>query len=220
MLTATYTLVALSVEQASVRLGLLSLQQYARANLRNTITLGQLQYACESLDRLYQACHWRKVEIYLIPALRQATQQADQLLDELSRLNNAALDILKTMQQRALDMTGQSEQHVNQVCSHIESFCSVLLQRLEKEEAELFAIARSAICGDAWFSIANKFLLHDAYVVEARRRKATVIPLPRAAAPLAVAVADSVAQSEPAAAAVTPVLLEQRHGNSPRRAAL
>jgi hemerythrin-like domain-containing protein len=185
MLTATYTLVALSVEQASVRLGLLSLQQYTQANLRcqNTITLGQLQYACESLDHLYQACHWRKVEIYLIPALRLATQQADQLLDELSRLNNAALDIVKTMQQRTRDMTEQGERHVAQVCAHIESFCAVLLQRLEKEEAELFAIARSAICGDVWFSIANKFLLHDEGVVEARRRKATVIALPRAQEP-------------------------------------
>ena len=215
MLTATYTLVALSVEQASVRIGLLSLRQYAQANLRyqNTITLAQLQYACESLDRLYQACHWRKVEIYLIPALRQATQQADQLLDELGRLNSAALDIVKTMQRRTRDMTEQSERHVTQVCAHIESFCSVLLQRLEKEEAELFAIARSAICGEAWFSIANKFLLHDAYVVEARRRKATVIPLLRAVA--AEPQPDAEAEVWPGGAPAVP--LEQRYRADPGR---
>jgi hemerythrin-like domain-containing protein len=179
MLTATYTLVALSVEQASVRISLLSLQQYAHANLRrqHSVTLAQLQYACEALDRLYQTCHWRKIEMYLIPALRQATQQADRLLDELSNLNHAALDILKALQ-RTREADDRSEQQVAQICSHIDSFCAVLLKRLEKEEGELFAIARSAICGDAWFNIANKFLLHDANVVESRRRKASVIQLP------------------------------------------
>ena len=49
------------------------------------------------------------------------------------------------------------------------TFCTVLLQRLEKEEKELFAIARATIGGEAWFDIANKFLAHDAQVVEARR---------------------------------------------------
>ncbi|QBE65332.1 hypothetical protein [Pseudoduganella lutea] len=192
MLTATYTLVALSVEQAHIRLSLLSFQKYVQSTLtrQQTLTLAQLEYACETLERLYQACSWRKVELYLIPALRQATQRADQLLDELSRLNGMALDVVRRLkegaQQGEARGEGQGAGHVSAFCDALDSFCTTLLQRLEKEEQELFAIARSAICGDAWFAIANKLLAHDAQVAEARRSvpDADVISLvPRLAPP-------------------------------------
>jgi len=179
-------LVALSVEQASVRLSLQSFQHYVQASLRqqSSISLAQLQYACDSLNRLYQACHWRKVEMYLIPAIRQATVGADRLLDELSMLNNAALDIVKAMQERTGGMTAHNDEQVGQLCASMDAFCTALLKRLEKEEGELFAVARSVICGEAWFSIANQFLLHDARAEETRRNKAAVIPLPTAQAGL------------------------------------
>lgn len=185
MLTATYTLVALSVEQSSVRMSVQAFQKYVHANLKNQgkISLGQLEYACDTLNRLYQACHWRKIEMYLIPAIRQATEQADRLLDELSELNNSALAIVKSIQQRMGDMTAHSDEHAAQVCASIDAFCASMLKRLEKEERELFAVARNVICGEAWFSIANQFLLHDARAKETRRSKASVIPL----APPAVA---------------------------------
>ena len=171
MLTATYTLVALSVEQANVRLSLLSFQKYVQSTLlrQQRLTLSQLEYACETLERLYQACHWRKIELYLIPALQDATEQANQLLDELSRLNQSALSVIRRLQAELDSAVEYSEQQVAEVCESIETFCSVLLQRLEKEEKELFTIARTTIGGEAWFDIANKFLAHDAQVVEARR---------------------------------------------------
>ncbi len=171
MLTATYTLVALSVEQANVRLSLLSFQKYVQSTLlrQQRLTLSQLEYACETLERLYQACHWRKIELYLIPALQNATEQANQLLDELSRLNQAALSVIRRLQGELDAATEHTERQVSEICESIETFCTLLLQRLEKEEKELFAIARSAIGGEAWFDIANKFLAHDAQVVEARR---------------------------------------------------
>ncbi|HEY0588359.1 MAG TPA: hemerythrin domain-containing protein [Pseudoduganella sp.] len=171
MLTATYTLVALSVEQANVRLSLLSFQKYVQSTLlrQQRLTLSQLEYACETLERLYQACHWRKIELYLIPALQNATEQANQLLDELSRLNQAALSVIRRLQAELDSSVEYSEQQVAEICESIETFCTVLLQRLEKEEKELFTIARATIGGEAWFDIANKFLAHDAQVVEARR---------------------------------------------------
>ncbi|MGW8393260.1 hemerythrin domain-containing protein [Pseudoduganella sp. HUAS MS19] len=171
MLTATYTLVALSVEQANVRLSLLSFQKYVQSTLlrQQRLTLSQLEYACETLERLYQACHWRKIELYLIPALQNATEQANQLLDELSRLNQSALAVIRRLQSELDTAVECSEQQVTEICESIETFCTVLLQRLEKEEKELFTIARATIGGEAWFDIANKFLAHDAQVVEARR---------------------------------------------------
>ncbi|GGY20067.1 hypothetical protein GCM10007386_56560 [Pseudoduganella dura] len=211
MLTATYTLVAMSVEQSSVRLSLLSFQKYVQSTLtrQQSLTLSQLEYACETLEHLYQACSWRKVELYLIPALRQATQRADQLLEELSRLNALALDVVRRLKEgrraglrsEANDRASESADegaahgngHVAAFCDAVDSFCGALLQRLEKEEKELFAIARSAICGDAWFAIANKLLAHDAQVAEARRsgvEDAAVISLVPRLAPPAEPVAD------------------------------
>lgn len=173
MLTATYTLVALSVEQASMRMGLLTLQKQMRSSLtlQRSLSLSQLEYACENLNRLYDACHWRKIEQYLIPALRQATEKADQLLDELSLLNQNALSAVRQMQAQMDNMSEDSEERVAEVCAAIDTFCESLLERLDKEERELFAIARRAICGDAWFAIANQMLAHDAEAEEARRER-------------------------------------------------
>ncbi|MET0323208.1 MAG: hypothetical protein ABW069_20995 [Duganella sp.] len=171
MLTATYTLVALSVEQASVRLSLLSFQKYVRSTLlqQNSITLSQLEYACATLNSLYQACYWRKTEMYLIPALRQTTERADQLLDELNRLNQAALTAIRSLQERLGIFADVQDFRVEQVCDSIETFCTSMLARLEKEEQELFAIARAAFAGDTWFSIANQLMMHDKHLEEMKR---------------------------------------------------
>lgn len=171
MLTATYTLVALSVEQASVRLSLLSFQKYVRTTLmqQNRMTLSQLEYACENLNTLYQACHWRKTEMYLIPALRDATERADHLLDELNRLNQAALTSIRLLQEKLGSLADVRDEQVSEVCDSIDLFCASLLKRLEKEEQELFGLARNAIAGDTWFSIANQLMMHDKHLDEMKR---------------------------------------------------
>lgn len=171
MLTATYALVALSVEQASVRLNLLGFQQYVRTTLKqqNSVNLAQLEYACNSLSTLYQACQWRKTEMYLIPALRAATERADQLIEELSRLNQSALAAIRALQDQAEVLADAGEGQVQRISDHIEAFCNAMLQKLEKEEHELFAMARNSIAGDAWFSLANQLMLHDKRVEEFKR---------------------------------------------------
>jgi hemerythrin-like domain-containing protein len=177
MLTATYTLVALSVEHASVRLSLLAFQKYVRSTLmqQNCMTLSQLEYACENLNSLYQACHWRKTEMYLIPALRETTERADHLLDELNRLNQSALTSIRLLQDKLGSLADVRDEQVSLVCESIETFCTSLLQRLEKEEQELFAIARAAIAGETWFSIANQLMMHDKHLEEMKRAGVAVV---------------------------------------------
>ena len=116
MLTATYTLVSLSVEQASIRVSLLAFQQYMHAQLRQhrQLTLAHLDYAGDWLNRLYQFGYWRKVDQYLVPAIRQATPHADGLLAELNRLNHAALDSVNLVQRRAMAVVDSSEQQLEQ----------------------------------------------------------------------------------------------------------
>lgn len=178
MLTATYILVSLSVEQASIRMSLLAFQKYMQVQLRqqSRLSLAQLQYTGDWLNRLYQGGYWRKVEMYLIPAIRQAAPHADGLLNELNGLNHAALESINLVQQRAGAALDHSELQAGQLCAAIDAFCAALLQRLEKEERELFALARKVIVGEAWFAIAYQFLAHDARAQEARRGKAQVLP--------------------------------------------
>jgi len=184
MLTATYTLVALSVEQANVRLSLLSFQKYVQSTLlrQQRLTLSQLEYACETLERLYQACHWRKIDMFLIPAIRRATPQADGLLSELDALSNAAgeaiADIVAMVSAGPIDNSAS----VGRFCGHIEAFCDAMLIRLEREEAELFSLARTMITGEEWFDVANQMLAHDAYRQETRpARDAAAYPAEPAA---------------------------------------
>lgn len=178
MLTATYILVSLSVEQASIRMSLLAFQKCMHVQLRqqSRLSLAQLQYAGDWLNRLYQGGYWRKVEMYLIPAIRQAAPHADGLLNEINGLNHAALESINVVQQRAGAAIDHSELQAEQLCAAIDAFCAALLQRLEKEERELFALARKVIVGEAWFAIAYQFLAHDARAQEARRGKAQVLP--------------------------------------------
>ncbi|WP_229263237.1 hypothetical protein [Duganella dendranthematis] len=136
---------------------------------QNRMTLSQLEYACENLNTLYQACHWRKTEMYLIPALRDATERADHLLDELNRLNQSALTSIRLLQEKLGSLADVRDEQVSEVCDSIDLFCASLLKRLEKEEQELFVLARNAIAGDTWFSIANQLMMHDKHLDEMKR---------------------------------------------------
>jgi hemerythrin-like domain-containing protein len=176
MLTATYTLVALSVEQASVRVSLQSLRQLIDNNFmhQKALTPGQVGYACDAVKRMYESCHWRKLDVFLIPAIRSATRQADQLLQRLDELGRAAADAVGVLVIRLGATAVDSVSKVSQFCQAVDAFCDATFTRLELEEQQLFPVARSVISGEAWFSIANQMLAHDAYVLESRPAK----PLP------------------------------------------
>ncbi|MFC5510538.1 hypothetical protein ACFPOU_05300 [Massilia jejuensis] len=169
MLTATYTLVALSVEQTNMRVGLHAVQQlvqrgYAR---QSALTEGQADYVCATLRRLYEGCQGRKLDRFLLPALRRAGAGADPLLCELDMLSRSASEALGAACRLAAAGIGD-EEGVDAFCLAVERFCAALELRFDREESELFPIARAAIAGDAWFAVANQMLAHDAYRDEHR----------------------------------------------------
>ncbi|MNT63758.1 hypothetical protein D3C72_2016000 [compost metagenome] len=105
------------------------------------------------------------------------------------------------MQQRAGAAIDHSESQAEQLCAAIDAFCAALLQRLEKEERELFALARKVIVGETWFAIAYQFLAHDARAQEARRGKAQVLPF---VLPTAGGSAETIADGTESASPVPP----------------
>jgi hemerythrin-like domain-containing protein len=172
MLTATYSLVALSVEQRNARCTLSAVQQYIRSSAQEQRELDPrgLQEAVRKLSQLDQYCHERKVELYVIPAIRNATHEADPLLEEIESLNSRGVAILRSLRDTVGAALEQGVVRIEEICHAMESYCNNLLQRLMKEE-ELFQIARRVISGEGWFSIAADFLSYDAQQ-ERRKRHA------------------------------------------------
>jgi hypothetical protein len=170
MLTSTYTLVALKIEQAGVRAGLTEFQEYSRTHYQEAapVSLRELDEACATLHRLYRSSTWRKVEIFLIPALRKATRQCDQLLAELGALTYQAYTAFDNFEARLRDASADPAVLSSQLRKVIDAFCSALLTRLEREENELLPVARTVIPGDTWFAIANQSLVHDERMQERR----------------------------------------------------
>lgn len=180
MLTATYTLVALSVEQASVRVSLQSLQKLLQSNFihLNALSQGQVDHACDALRHLYDSFHWRKIEQFLIPAVRRATRETDLLLQELDSLSQVAADAMGAIAERMADAAIDSQGRVLEFCGAVEAFSVALLRRIEREERELFPVARAVISGEAWFAIANQMLAHDAYLQESKPRQPILLGQP------------------------------------------
>jgi hemerythrin-like domain-containing protein len=168
MLTSTYTLVALSVEQTAVRSALQSLARelHALPDDAGTLAPGQASQLCAELRQVIDDCHWRKLDKFLVPALRRSTEAADRLLHELEQLSRSAADHLAAAQ--ACVEAGVRGVDRDSFHEAVEHCVAVMRCRLEREEHELFPLARSLVRGEAWFAIANQMLAHDAVARERR----------------------------------------------------
>jgi hemerythrin-like domain-containing protein len=168
MLTSTYTLVALSVEQTTVRSALQSLARslHALPDDGGTLAPGQAAGLCAELRQIVDDCHWRKLDKFLIPALRRATGAADGLLHDLEQISRSAADSLAAAE--ACVDAGADGVDRDGFREAIERCIAALRCRLEREEHELFPLARSLVRGEAWFAIANQMLAHDAVARERR----------------------------------------------------
>lgn len=169
MLTSTYTLVALSVEQTRVRAALHALDE-AVATLPGSHDVAPARAASlyARLRDVYDHFHWRKLDKFLIPALRRCDAAFDGLLRELEELSQEAARAMRVA--HACMEFGQHGAHIDaHAFGHALHTCiAALRHRLEREEDELFPLARSVVGVDAWFAIANQMLAHDAYTKESR----------------------------------------------------
>ncbi len=156
MLTSTYTLVALSVEQARARTALQTLLDRWRpaAWWGEPPAAHQYEAACEALRQASEACQWRKLDKFVLPALRRRGVDAVTLLAELDALSRRAHAERLAAQSAASDGDPGC-------LAALEACCELLLERLDREERELLPLARTVIPGDHWFTIANQMLAHD-----------------------------------------------------------
>lgn len=163
MLTATYAMLNLSVEQEHARTLIAQIQQFCRhcsAGLRDT-NLPDLKSVASQLTQFDESGHRRKVEMHVIPAIRSATREADPLFAELESLNAQDDSILTSLKALLSLSVDQWMVKLKELCCLMELHCQVLLKKLEKEDA-LFALAQRLLPSEQWFAIGTQFLSLDA----------------------------------------------------------
>jgi hemerythrin-like domain-containing protein len=163
MLTATYVLLTLSIEQKKERHFISRLLHYVQTTGRKPQDIDPvfLESQLDQLSRFAEARHQRKVEACLMPAVRNAGGDGERMLAELeslARLGGATLRAVRKCLRRAMRRSAVQGKFL---CRTIDLYCHNLLKRLDKEEQELLPLAQRVISSDEWFEIGSQFLVHD-----------------------------------------------------------
>lgn len=164
MLTATYSLVAIAAEQDAARRILRRLQQYIQNIWHGIqkIDFAMLDSAFDKLAEFDAYCRKRKLEVYVIPALRKTTCEADALLEELDALSEAGRSVLRAAREQFIAAFEAGNARLHEICLSMEQYCERLHARLAREEEELFPMLRRLLSVEEWFGIAAQFLSDDA----------------------------------------------------------
>ena len=160
MLTATYSLVAISIEQEQalrclerIRQAIAALWQDAQA-----VDPRRLEATLSGLARFDRYCHERKVEKYVIPTVRGASGEIDAVVQQLEGLSGAGLRLLGAAGEQVQALFDRHAVQVRELFAAMEAYCDCLRQRLLQEEEMLLPLVRRMFSVDDWFTLAAKFL--------------------------------------------------------------
>jgi hypothetical protein len=139
------------------------LQQYIQTTWKGlqNIDFAFLETAFGKLMQFDTFLGARKLERYLMPALRHAGREAETLVAELDTLRTKGANILRSIGEQLAEAFEASSVKINQICHAMESYCGCMLIRLEREERELIPLARRLFSIEDWFTIAAQFLSDD-----------------------------------------------------------
>jgi hypothetical protein len=160
MLTATYSLVAITAEQDKTRSLLQRLQQFIQASWKGLqgIDFGFLESGYQRLLHFDQYLKNRKIELYLVPALRGVSREADQVLAEFDALGEKARDALHHAGRQLTMQLEHGRSMMSQFCDSMHTYCVHIAARMNLEERALLPIAKRIFSVDDWFRLAAHFL--------------------------------------------------------------
>jgi hypothetical protein len=179
MLSTTYFLTALSIEQRKLHKILTDFQQHLQA-VQSGISASVQEHYFDSLEtaiknfyQLENHCHERKIDLYLIPAIDKSAKDADQILAEIELLKSRSMNIFIDMQEKVEACFDQGISTVEAMCGAMKQYCDIQQAILTKEKNELVPMAQQRLPVDVWFSISAKCLADQDANREAGKFKAT-----------------------------------------------
>lgn len=163
MLTATYVLLTLSIEQKKERHFISRLLQYVQSSARRPQEIDPvfIESQLQQLASFAEARHQHKLEACLMPAVRAADQNSVALLNDLESLSQRGSAMLNAVYRCLRRAMRRSATHGKFLCKTVDLYCQNLLKRLDKEEQELLPLAQKVISSEEWFEIGSKFLAQD-----------------------------------------------------------
>ncbi len=163
MLTYTYSQVTLLLEQQKAQNALSSIRDFFQNGESDSHNIDQqgFQKMLDNLIEFDALRHRRHLELYVFPAIQEATHEADSLLAELDFLSSTSIEILTQVKTQLKIAFVQGGAPVRKLCGAIKECCDNLLERLAREENELFPIAWRVISNDRWFQIASQIISHS-----------------------------------------------------------
>jgi len=178
MLTATYSNVAISAEQNNARNALAILQQNIRSIWKNfkEIDFTSIEIAIQKLTQFDQFFRSRKVEKYVIPAIKNATHAVDSLLAELDALSAFCVRILESLPHQMHQALDQGLIKQKELRRAMELYCSNLQLRLVKEEQELLPLVQQVLTGEEIFELGAQFLSEDGKKLQDQQAKLDIEP--------------------------------------------
>ncbi|NEX62040.1 hypothetical protein [Noviherbaspirillum galbum] len=163
MLTATYSLVAISAEQDTARSILHRLQQHIQ-NVWHSVHNIDLAFLGSCFEKVFQFddfCRRRKLEVHVIPALKRVTREADDLIDQLDALGAASLVFVRSTFEHFKKVVDLGTARAHEMVTAMELYTGEMATRLKREEEELFPLMRRSFSVEDWFAIASCFLAED-----------------------------------------------------------
>jgi len=168
MLSVTYIQTALKVEQDNVRSELSSFHGYIQVNCKGSPACGRhvFEQLLDSVKRLHLSCRWRRLEVHILPEVRNSIASVDRLLDELETMRLLGFDLYKLVRDRLRKGLRDSDFGMQDLYLALELYVQTIEAMIEKENEELFTVLFDLMPADRWFSIAEKFMLQDSEEVE------------------------------------------------------
>jgi hemerythrin-like domain-containing protein len=160
MLTATYSLIAMETEQSNATNFLATTRQTIAAlwvNMQD-VDSERIQTALAKLTKLDQYFHHRKVEKFVIPAIRGVSSEIDAIIDDVEALTNSKMNTLNIA---AEELKAGLEKRTSQLWDlydAMEDYCESLQLRLQREQKELLPLVQRVLSVDDWFALAAQFL--------------------------------------------------------------
>lgn len=156
MLTATYTLVAISVEQKKARELLQALENTLDLLHQEgeQVTLSTLVQYAENVQQLEEFLQHRNITRHLVPALRRFDQQAMRQLATLDAMGEQSRELV-----RLAKAVSRADSPVSHLLEVLRRYCQSAIKRLQFEEQELVPCARRLLSVEEWFRIASQLML-------------------------------------------------------------